>query len=194
MWAVQKCKTSTVEAMCAHSQAEIFETRNRSGSTMLIMAVEKGRLDTIKFMVRAGARASTKDSRGRSAASVARDKRLEGPAIDLLFEAEQREMIEAADAAKTAEKRAAAGGGGSGGSGSGSAAGTPLGRGRSSSQLQAQQAAPGSMTAKFVSTSSARFGASTTPASSNRSSVSYGADAVSSERLAVVGRGASGRR
>ena len=185
MWAVQKCKTSTVEAMCAHSQAEIFETRNRSGSTMLIMAVEKGRLDTIKFMVRAGARASTKDSRGRSAASVARDKRLEGPAIDLLFEAEQREMIEAADAAKTAEKRAAAGGGGSGGSGSGSAAGTPLGRGRSSSQLQAQQAAPGSMTAKFVSTSSA---------SSNRSSVSYGADAVSSERLAVVGRGASGRR
>ena len=184
MWAVEKCKTSTVEALCAHSQAESFETRNRSGSTMLIMAVEKGRLDTIKFMVRAGARASTKDSKGRSAGSVARDKKLKGPAIDLLFEAEEREIeADAAKAAKAAEKFAAAeAGAAAGGSGSGSAAGTPLSRGRSSSQLQAQQAAPSSMNAKFASTSnssSARFGTSTTPASSNRSSASYGADAVS---------------
>jgi hypothetical protein len=209
MWAVEKCKTTTVEALCAHSQAETFETRNRSGKTMLIMAVEKGRLDTIKYMVRAGARASTKDSTGRSAASVARDMGLKGATIDLLLEAEAREIeADAAKAAKAAEKaaekRTAAGAGA--GADSSAASGT-LARGRSSSQLaQAQpqtpqarereQLAPSSMNAKFASSSTGSVRVGGSPASSNRSSVSYadGAGAMgrsaSSERLNVIGRGA----
>ena len=89
-----------------------------------------------------------------------------------------------------------------------SAASTPLGRGRSSSQLQPrEQAGAGSMNAKFASTSTSSMrmgsgggGGGVSPASSNRSSVSYtaGADSAtgsmrhsaSSERLNVVGRSA----
>ena len=153
MWAVEKCKTTTVEALCAHSSAEVFEQRNRSGGTMLIMAVEKGRLDTIRYMVRAGARASTKDSKGRSAASVARERRLEGAAIDQLLEAEARELEEDAEkaasaatkaAARAAEKPAQA-----------SSPSGPLGRGRSSSQLQAA-ASTSNLTGRMATSSSQR--------------------------------------
>jgi ankyrin repeat protein len=153
MWAIEKCKTTTVEALCAHSPAETFEQRNRSGNTMLVMAVEKGRLDTLRYMLRAGARASTKDSKGRSAASVARDRGLKGAIVELLLEAEARELeedVEKAEklaelnATKAAEKRVAGGA-------AATSASTPVGRGRSS--------AP----------------ATPTPASSNRSSSSsYG--------------------
>jgi uncharacterized membrane protein YgcG len=177
MWAVEKCRSTTVEAICAHSSSAVFQQRNRSGCTMLILAVEKGRLDTIRFMIRAGARASAKDSKGRSAASVARDRRLTGPAIDILFEAEEREAEEEAAGAKkleaaaesraslraASERRSGSGGGGGGGgsssgsggggaSGDSSAAGTPLGRVRSTSLLQ-QPHTPNSLQARMPSSS-----------------------------------------
>lgn len=80
MWAVQTCKADTVQAILDSPgmNKRMLEVKSRFGTTALMMAVEANsgtrKVDIVRALLSAGANVNTKDSRGRTALSIAKDK------------------------------------------------------------------------------------------------------------------------
>ncbi len=72
LWAVQYCGPATVAALAAAGAR--LEVKSRFGSTPLMLASEAGQLEKVRILLAAGANPATKDSRGASAQSKARER------------------------------------------------------------------------------------------------------------------------